>query len=93
MKVDARKSLSQCRTIGRKVSFEIFYWDVATMDDEIKLTLTLSPSTAQSVNNSNVLSMSNIASAYATSFVNRAIATVPEWNGAEVNWHGVLPLR
>lgn len=73
------------------------------MDDEIKLTLTLAPSPTQSAhhqhnnNNNNKkntsLSMSNIASAYATSFVNRAIATVPEWNGAEVNWHGVLPLR
>lgn len=93
MKADTRKSLSKRRTIGGKVSFEIFYWDVATMDDEIKLTLTLGPFTGQSNKNVKPQSMSNIASAYATSFVNRAIATVPEWNGAEVNWHGVLPMR
>ncbi|KAK7196765.1 hypothetical protein NESM_000616500 [Novymonas esmeraldas] len=84
MPKDTRQVFQQKLHLGGSASVDLVYWDASTEDDEYALTVTVRSVTFGSGSGG----VRN-----AKSFVNVAIATVPAWSSAAIDWNGAAPLR
>ncbi|CAD2216844.1 Domain of unknown function (DUF4205), putative [Angomonas deanei] len=83
MKKDLRKTFQQKKKLGGDITLEFVYWDCATEDDAIEVSVVVSSTGL----------LGKRRGVGSSSFVAKALLSIPQWADGTIDWCGNTPVR